>query len=453
MNYSNYQEALEALYHQAPSFQNEGRKAYHPGLENMQAFDDMLNHPHKRYPIIHIAGTNGKGSVAHILSSIASSFGMKVGLYTSPHLSDFRERIKIVDQKMPQDENSDGKYSKIIPQKDILDFLNKSLDFINKHNPSFFEITTAMAFDYFASQHVDVAVIEAGLGGRLDSTNIVSPRLSIITSIGYDHKDMLGDTLEKIATEKAGIIKNQTSVVIGDMTDSVVKIFKDTAQTKDSELIQAGTYTHIDFSKMHRIMDLKGLYQSSNLHIALSALETLQAYGIYSHCIFGIPQMDAVVHTAEYTGFHGRWETLSTHPTIICDIAHNEHSLRPVTEQLMKTFEEGKYSKLKIIFGISGDKDINEIKRIIPTSTQAEYYFTNATGSRAMPADSLRKIMEDYWEMLGVKKAIPSKSIGNIAQAMDMAMQGSTSDLIFIGGSCFVVAEALEKIRSANRVK
>lgn len=406
---------MEQLYRCVPSFQVVGRQAYHPGLENMLEFDSLLGKPHNNFKSIHIAGTNGKGSVAHMLASILSGQGYKTGLYTSPHLTDFRERIKVDSQ--------------MIPKEDVVSFLEKWNSFIQSNHPSFFEISTAMAFDYFSKCHVDIAVIETGLGGRLDSTNIITPILSVITSIGFDHKDILGDTLVKIAGEKAGIIKPSVPVVVGEVLPEVEDVFTECALRKESAVRYAKDEPLDKYGSVFGKMDLKGDYQRHNLKTVYASIGFLQDY-IKDYGKVA----DSICNAAAFTGLRGRWETLSRKPLTICDIAHNPHGLAPVMEQLAAVCSERRDSKLYMIFGVMADKEIFAIAPLLPK--EAFYYFTQASSARALPSEALKEIMKGY-NLIG-------ESTLSIEDAVSKCRESAgAGDIVYIGGSSYVVAEAI----------
>ena len=411
-----YDEAISKLFTLVSSFQTVGYSAFHSGLAAMKQFDDVLSHPHSKYKIIHIAGTNGKGSVAHFITSALMSKGYKVGLYTSPHLVDFRERIKINGE--------------MIPKEAVMSFLNKYGSFIHSENLSFFEITTGMAFEWFAISNVDYAVIETGLGGRLDSTNIVSPELSIITSIGIDHKELLGDTKELIAVEKGGIIKKGVPVVLGMVDQSVQNVLKQIADERDAELILSDQSPDM-YDDLPGI-ELKGDYQRINLKTVYAALKVLK--------IDFQDVKEALCFAASRTGLRGRWEKLSDLPLVICDIAHNEQAISISMKQYNSLFESGKangkqFGRKIIIFGVMADKDLESMTKYLPKD--AFYYFTNVSSSRAMPADILSNKLS--------AKGFEGKNISGVSSALEMYYNESKKDdLVYIGGSSYVVAEAVE---------
>ena len=422
-----YNETLDYLYQQMPEYQRIGDKAYKPGLDNSLALDKIVDHPHRRYKTIHVGGTNGKGSTSHLLAAILQESGYKVGLYTSPHLIDFRERIRV-----------DGE---MINREFVTDFVEQYREQFEPIMPSFFELTMEMAFLYFAQQEVDVAVVEVGLGGRLDSTNIISPDLSIITNIGFDHMKQLGNTLPKIAAEKAGIIKAYTPVVIGEMGNmEVTQVFIDKAQSMSAPLVFAELY--MNNFKAERSDSgwlfhadaypdvkgkLKGLAQDKNARTVLTAVEVLLETG------YEIPK-DAVykgfANVIHITGLSGRWQQLQTSPKIICDIAHNAHGIRYVAEQL----KSENFAKLHIVFGMANDKDIESVLSLLPQ--KAIYYFTKASIERALN----EKIVANQAEAYGLQ----GRSFSTVAEAVKAAKENADkNDLIFIGGSSFIVADAL----------
>ena len=458
-----YSQMLDALFQRFPSFQKVGAGAYKPGIGNMEFIDQLLGHPHRNYKVIHVAGTNGKGSVSNMLASVLAAQGLKVGLYTSPHILDFRERIRVV--------RCGG--TALIPKQDVWDFIQKWNDTFDHLDMSFFEITTAMALDWFAGQKVDYVVLETGLGGRLDSTNIVNPVLSVITNIGLDHCDLLGDTLPEIAFEKAGIIKPCVPVVVGEShpeTDSVFE--RKVLYTNLPEPSFMGSRTAImslltfadkvipplwdGHEEILADMDLRGSYQSKNLRTVLSALEVLgEIAGQAGNdvCRHARPDRaslirDAIVHTAERTGFRGRWEQILAEPRVICDIGHNEHGLKYNFAQLRQMQDSGEVSKLIIVYGSVADKDVDAAVSLFPEN--AVYIFTRAQGKRAMPAEAVR---EKYLAVCASKGCCPSETycLEDVGEAVRLALSiagdclGSESvgPLVYIGGSTYVVSEAV----------
>lgn len=421
-----YLETIDYLFNSTPVFEHIGAAAYKPGLQNSHDLDAYFNHPHTKYKIIHIAGTNGKGSVAHSLAAILQSSGLKVGLYTSPHLVDFRERIKVNGISV------DKQY--------VVDFVQKHRDFFEPLSPSFFELTTAMAFHYFAEKEVDVAVVEVGLGGRLDCTNIVTPVLSIITNISFDHTQQLGSTLEAIATEKAGIIKKNIPVVIGEYTAETRKVFEQKAIEMNApitfaqddvaiKLCDNNCETGFDFEttsygKLHA--ELGGIYQRQNVTTILAAVTYLEN-------IFNITRQNiscGFAHVCELTGLQGRWQTIGKDPLIICDTGHNlagwTYLVRQITSQ--------KCDNLRIVFGMVDDKDVQAVMELLPSN--AEYYWTQASTKRAIPS---KKIMG-----YGSKLNLHGTSFLSVADAFKAAVNDSAvNDFIYVGGSSYVVADLL----------
>ncbi len=437
-----YRECVRILYSIAPSFQRVGVSGYHPGLESMTDFACFLGNPHKSLRTIHIAGTNGKGSVAHMLAS-ALAFrypGSRVGLYTSPHLVDFRERIRIVcSEKGP-----DGRHYSEIGQEDVVDFMTHCRNFIEERRPSFFEITTAMAFDFFARERVDTAVIETGLGGRLDSTNIILPELSIITSIGLDHKDILGDTIEQIAREKAGIIKSGVPVVIGTLPPEAEAVALETASALGSRLYRSGELCagDVDPQEIASAADLRSTCQVRNIRTVMTALHVLGAGDVASSpaVLYGLK------HAAAVSGLRGRWEKLSAEPEVICDIGHNVQALSETMRQLQA---EAAGRHIIMVYGMAGDKDVEAVRGLLPSD--ARYIFTQAQGSRAMPAGQLRELVDSSRRERGKADAgiTDSVAVGSVAEAVDMAMrEAGPSNLVFIGGSSYVVAEAIAHLEA-----
>lgn len=437
-----YRECVRILYSIAPSFQKVGVSGYHPGLESMTDFACFLGNPHKSLRTIHIAGTNGKGSVAHMLAS-ALAFrypGSRVGLYTSPHLVDFRERIRIVcSEKGP-----DGRHYSEIGQEDVVDFMARCRNFIEERRPSFFEITTAMAFDFFARERVDTAVIETGLGGRLDSTNIILPELSIITSIGLDHKDILGDTIEQIAREKAGIIKSGVPVVIGALPPEAEAVALETASALGSRLYRSGELCagDVDPQEIASAADLHSTCQVRNIRTVMTALHVLGAGDAASSpaVLYGLK------HAAAVSGLRGRWEKLSAEPEVICDIGHNVQALSETMRQLQA---EAAGRHIIMVYGMAGDKDVEAVRGLLPSD--ARYIFTQAQGSRAMPPGQLRELVDSSRRERGNADAgiTDSVAVGSVAEAVDMAMrEAGPSNLVFIGGSSYVVAEAIAHLEA-----
>ena len=418
-----YEEKIEWLFGQFPSYQKVGKVAYKPGIGTMEAFDAVLGHPHRRFRSIHVAGTNGKGSTSHMLAAGLAACGLKVGLYTSPHLVDFRERMKIVE----------GDGFRMIPKETVETFIDRWQPFFEEHRPSFFEITTGMAFDFFAAEAVDIAVIETGLGGRLDSTNVITPILSIITNIGLEHCEHLGYTLEAVAGEKAGIIKPGVPAVIGEFLPETRPVFEDKAAGCGSPLTFASEAPPC-LQLQVADLDLPGDYQERNLCTLSSAVGVLQPMLDLDLAAF----REGVCHAAKRTGLHGRWETLreadpKTHKAqIICDTGHNAHGLRWVAEQVDRISCD--YENVFFILGLAREKDIDAIAPLLPRNVR--YIWTQASSPRALPAVDLANAMSDH----GLSGSVAFTVADALAQAEEKA---TDKDLIFIGGSNFVVCEVL----------
>ncbi len=422
----NYQETLDYLYTQTPMFSRIGGDAYKEGLGTSEALDKLYNYPHKAYKTIHVAGTNGKGSTSHLIASILQQNGYKVGLYTSPHLVDFRERIRV--------------NGTMIPKQDVVDFVSGYLKKNSGLAPSFFELTMMLAFDYFRKSEVDYAVIEVGLGGRLDSTNIISPILSIITNISFDHTQFLGDTLAKIASEKAGIIKSGIPVVIGEAEDDVREVFSKKAEEAGSPIVFAEDEPQVmnvgrekdmlrlstaDFGVIYG--ELSGDCQAKNANTVLCAVKQLSSLGVtVSHESVEY----AFSHVCEISGLMGRWMIVGTSPRVVCDTGHNVGGVQYIVKQLAKE----KYRHLHIIIGFVRDKDIAHILDMFPR--YAAYYFTNASIPRALPSDELKA--------LATARGLEGNDYKNVQEAYNAACEAADSDdMIFIGGSTFVVADFL----------
>jgi dihydrofolate synthase/folylpolyglutamate synthase len=427
-----YQETLEFLFSQLPAYHRIGKAAYKGDLDTTLAFDEYLGHPHRKFHSIHVGGTNGKGSVSHMLASVLREAGFRTGLYTSPHLVDFRERIKV-----------DGM---MISENYVVDFVEKNSDIIERLRPSFFEMTVALAFDYFNTAEVDVAVIEVGLGGRLDSTNIITPVLSVITNIGHDHMDLLGDTLEKVAAEKAGIIKDGVPVVVSETGKETSQVFVSQAALKKSRICFADqvyecmaeeTYPaggqreysvrRIDTGRKYNIRTLlSGDYQAKNIQAVFAACEFLKTrLGISENNV-----IEGIGKVIENTGFAGRWQVLGKTPLIICDTGHNKEGIEYVIQQLGRI----NTGRLHIILGFVNDKDLSEVLPLFPFT--ATYYFTKASVPRALN----EKILREKASVAG----LIGDSYPDVAAAISAARNNSTeSDVIFVGGSTFVVADAL----------
>jgi dihydrofolate synthase / folylpolyglutamate synthase len=404
----NFDETLEYLYTLLPMYQRVGPAAFKKDLTNIIALCEHLGNPQNKFKTVHIAGTNGKGSVTHIMAAMAIKSGYKTGYYTSPHLIDFRERIKINGQ--------------MISKSEVVRFVASNEEIIKQIQPSFFEITVAMAFEQFAREEVDLAIIETGLGGRLDSTNIIQPLLSVITNIGHDHMDMLGDTLQQLAEEKAGIIKKNVPVVIGEKQDEVSQIF-----IRKSEELQAPIY-FVEENKGDAWItsDLKGFYQQKNIRTALNAIEVLEQYSqlTFSKCI------EALEEVVELTGLLGRWQYFSTEPLTILDTAHNEEGIKEVRRNL----EAEEYDSLHIIFGMVKGKNYTDVLQMFPAD--GIYYLVAPEVPRGLDVDVLKQACDE----LGYKSEV-YKSIG---EAYKTAQQNAKrGDCIFVGGSTFTVADFL----------
>lgn len=426
-----YDLMLKELFKRFPSFQLVGTEAYNPGLENMNAFDRLVGGPHRAYKVIHVAGTNGKGSVSSMLTSVLSANGMRVGLFTSPHILDFRERARIVE----------GDSLVYISKEFIWEFCQTWRDTFDSMDLSLFEISTMMAFKWFEIEKVDVAVVETGLGGRLDSTNIVEPMLSIITNIGFDHCNILGETLPEIAFEKAGIIKPGVPVVVGESCPEIDDVFK-CKVSEPSLLTFADREVPSTWKWSEQLlenMDLQGDYQRCNLRTVLAALDKLTS-------LSGGKPFDIipVTQTAARTDFHGRWEQISQSPRIICDIAHNEHGLRPNMQKLSRMLDSGEADALVIVFGIMSDKDFDRLAPLLPLS--AEYIFTSAQSPRALKAEALAQKYLDYCMKCNDVPAlfhVEPNPVDALRKARMLAGE-KQQPLIYVGGSTYVVAEVMK---------
>ena len=446
-----YQATLQYLYESVPMFQQIGGKAYKEGLDNTLSLDEHLNHPHRHFHTIHIAGTNGKGSCSHTLAAILQAAGYRVGLYTSPHLIDFRERIRI-----------DGK---MISEVYVVDFVAQHRSFFEPLQPSFFELTTAMAFRYFADEKVDVAIIEVGLGGRLDCTNIITPDLSIITNISFDHMQFLGNTLEDIAKEKAGIIKKDIPVVIGEASGSVKEVFKKKAQEIGAPIIfaeEAHPELSIEISEktsikcdkksvfsMHYALlnegtyfeafgELCGEYQKKNGRTIFTAAYLLreQGYKIEDKHI-----KEGLEHVIELTGIMGRWQILQHSPTLLCDTGHNVAGISYIVEQLTALKMKNTYNHLHIVIGMMHDKDVESVLKLLPQNVT--YYFAEASVKRSLKANVLKE--------KAIAFGLQGNSYDTVSAAVKEALEKSLpEDLIFVGGSNFIVADLLASRNTLN---
>jgi dihydrofolate synthase / folylpolyglutamate synthase len=424
-----YPQTIEYLLTRLPLFSRIGAAAYKADLSNIQALSEQLDNPEKKFKSIHVAGTNGKGSTSHMLAAILQKAGYKTGLYTSPHLHDFRERIRINGH--------------MIPENNVIRFTERILDSIEKIEPSFFEITVAMAFDWFAKEQIDIAVIETGLGGRLDSTNIIVPEVSVITNISYDHMDLLGETLQKIAFEKAGIIKPGIPVVIGEEQAEVKNVFLQAAEEKKSPIHFASRnrfpgewnsenqLLYVQLTEVHNNLkknfhlDLPGLYQLKNIVTVAEVVSILNQKG---YLITDIAMQEGLKQVKSLTGLHGRWDILHENPLVVTDVGHNEEGMKAIAKQIENTSHE----ELHIVIGIVKDKSIGKILAHLPVT--ANYYFTRAQIPRALPETELAAIAES----VGLK----GRSFPNVKQALEAAvLNANRKDLILICGSVFLAGE------------
>lgn len=428
----NYEETVQYLYDCVPMFQKIGSGGYKEGLDNTLAFDEHLNHPHQHFKTIHIAGTNGKGSCSHTIAAILQAAGYRVGLYTSPHLIDFRERIRV--NGVP------------VSQEFVVRFVEEERDFFEPLSPSFFEVTTAMAFKYFKEQEVDVAVIEVGLGGRLDCTNIITPVLSVITNISFDHTQFLGHTLAEIASEKAGIIKPAIPVVVGETVSETKPVFATKAKGMQSEICFAEEsndiissqndcaspyiiYNTKHYGEIHG--QLSGLCQEKNARTILAALPYLAQAGF---CINKENVQEGFARVCELTGLMGRWQIINQRPLAICDTGHNEGGFRYISEQLKRQ----QCKSLRIVFGMVNDKDITTVLSMLPK--HATYYFTKADIHRALNENELMDQANTF--------SLHGQSYPTVIEAYRAAINDANeADFIFVGGSSYVVADLLSSLK------
>ncbi len=430
----NYSDTLEYLFTRLPMFQRTGPAAYKNNLDNTMRLDELYGHPHKNYKTIHVAGTNGKGSVSHMLAAILQSAGYKTGLYTSPHLKDFRERIRI--------------NGKMIPEIEVVDWVNnyRINNDLWKIDPSFFELTVALAFDYFAREKVDVAIMEVGLGGRLDSTNIITPELSVITNIGLDHVNLLGDTKAKIAGEKAGIIKPKIPAVIGESDEETTPVFKQVAAEKDATLLFADaeyvvSYATLGIDGKQNVhfekngeavagaiqLDLLGAYQHKNLPTVLKSVDLLREKGFE---ISSSALKDGLANVVGLTGLLGRWQIVGNNPLIVCDTGHNEDGIKALVKQINNTANKN----LHIVFGTVGDKNPDQVLALLPKN--AQYYFVRADIERALNENKLKARATAF--------GLRGESFVSVKEGFAKARAtAGEQDFIFVGGSTFVVAEIL----------
>ncbi len=404
----NYTDTLNWMFAQLPMFQRQGNVAFKKDLSNTLELSTHLGNPENKFKSIHVAGTNGKGSTSHMLASILQEAGYKVGLYTSPHLKDFRERIKI--------------NGKEIGKREVINFINKNKSFFEQHSLSFFEMTVGLAFDYFAKQQVDIAVIEVGLGGRLDSTNIITPEISVITNIGLDHMQFLGESLPEIASEKAGIIKPTIPVIIGELQAETIQVFKSVALKNNAPI-----YIASEIIKKQYKSDLTGVYQFHNIKTVVQTVEVLKTkdYTISTSNI-----EEGLLNVVRNTGLMGRWQQINEVPKAFCDTGHNKEGLLYVLEQL----EKEKYKQLHIVFGVVNDKDLTTVLHLFPK--KATYYFCKPDIPRGLNA----KILQDQC----LKYGLIGNSYSSVNDAYKTALKlAHPNDLIFVGGSTFVVAEVV----------
>ncbi|MBC7696482.1 MAG: bifunctional folylpolyglutamate synthase/dihydrofolate synthase [Burkholderiales bacterium] len=427
----NYQQTLDYLFAKLPMYQRDGAAAYKANLDNTIAICNALGNPEKKIKCIHVAGTNGKGSSSHMLAAILQQAGYKTGLYTSPHLVDFRERIKI--------------NGKMIPKVEVVKFVEDYKDLFEKIEPSFFEWTVGLAFHYFSQHEIDVVIVEVGLGGRLDSTNVINPVCSLITNIGMDHVNLLGDTLSKIATEKAGIIKSRAPVVISETQLEVISVFNDKAKLLKSNIefadknykvistVHANQLMSVELlhkktnTKHQYDLDLQGSYQVKNLMGVLTTIDILTKKG------FIIEEKDitnALKQVQKITGLQGRWQIIQTNPLVIADTGHNEDGIREV----LKNLKRYTYKKLHFVLGVVNDKDLSGILKLLPKD--ALYYFCKASIPRALDEKEL--------SVQAKKTGLEGKTFKTVAEAFEKAKkQAQVNDLVFVGGSTFTVADIL----------
>lgn len=408
----NYQETTEYLFNSTPVFEKIGAKAYKPGLQTTHELDEHFSHPHRQYKTIHIAGTNGKGSCSHTIAAILQSQGYKVGLYTSPHLVDFRERIRVNGE--------------CLPEQYVIDFVEENRAFFEPLHPSFFELTTAMAFKYFAEQKVDYAVIEVGLGGRLDCTNIITPVLSVITNISFDHTQFLGNTLAEIAGEKAGIIKPDVPVVIGEYIEETRPVFEKVAEERHSPIL----FAQDEDISMNVDMELKGSYQERNRKTILAALNVLhQTMTISDEAI-----RNGFGHVCELTGLRGRWEKLGEAPLVICDTGHNLAGWKYLATQINDVDAQVKH----IVFGMVDDKDVEHVLQLLRDKLKngVKFYWTQPSTKRAIPVEKLRDT--------ALKYNLHGEMYHSVKEAyMTAKANAKNDDFVFVGGSSYVVADLL----------
>ncbi len=421
-----YQETITYLYNSAPLFQNIGQGAYKEGLSNTHALDEHFGHPHRTFRTIHVGGTNGKGSCSHTLAAILQEAGYRVGLYTSPHLVDFKERIRVNGAP--------------IEEQFVVDFVARHREFFEPLHPSFFELTTAMAFLYFAEQQVDMAVIEVGLGGRLDCTNIICPDLAVITNISFDHVGLLGDTMAKIASEKAGIIKPSTPVIIGEHNEETYPVFKAEAEAKQAPITFAqerplwndkrgatdcDIYQTLPYGELR--VELRGYCQEKNVNTILHAIAALQEAGYH---LSEEAVRSGFANVCRLTGLMGRWQQLHTEPRLVCDTGHNTGGFQYIVPQL----QAQPCKRLRIVFGMVNDKDIRGVLRLMPK--EATYYFCQASVARALNSTALQEVAREFGLQGAAYPTVQAATEAALAEA-------DAEDFIYVGGSSFVVADLL----------
>ncbi len=453
-NYSEkeYNDALNAIFSRFPSIQNVGfgakEGAYKPGLEHLLKFEAILGNPHEDWRSIHVAGTNGKGSVANMLASVLGSTGLKVGLYTSPHLVDFRERMRVW---IPDSAVSQGGRTEMVSKEYVFDFLQRYKADFESLDLSFFEITTGMAFKWFSDIHVDVAVVEVGLGGRLDSTNIITPDLSIVTSIGMDHCDLLGHTLAAIAGEKAGIFKKGVPALVGEYLPETRPVFEAKAKDFCPLTFAQDAVPSLWNPDVPQNMDLQGWYQEKNLRTVLAAVDILMnrqaGLAEYSRLKDGNMLANALEHTASRMDFHGRWERVSSRPLVIADIGHNPPALKENFDQLKSMSNNGECDSLIIVYAVMADKDLSHILPLMPEN--ATYVLTAPAIKRALPVDELYSMCKEYWKEQG-RNTERLHVAQDVSSALHLAISLSgeaAKPLVYVGGSSYLVSEAEPLIR------
>ncbi len=429
----NYQETCDYLYSQMPMFERQGASGYKEGLGNSLALDEHFNHPHSAYATIHVGGTNGKGSVSHTLAAILQACGYRVGLYTSPHLVDFRERIRV--NGIP------------VSEQYVVDFVERERAFFEPLHPSFFELTTAMAFKYFRDRNIDIAVVEVGLGGRLDCTNIITPVVSVITNISFDHTQFLGDTLKKIAAEKAGIIKEGVPVVIGENIPETRPVFmakaremgagilfaEDSPEVVSAEMLGEGGMHYVTRHMGELDGDLGGIYQQKNLNTVCHTLKVLEQQGFLSLQQADCPEVkEGIRNVIGSTGLMGRWQTVKDVPRVVCDTGHNVGGWVYISRQLSMV----KCRQMHIIFGMVDDKDLQSVLRLLPK--EALYYFTKA--------DTKRAVNEHVILVSATKLGLKGNPYHTVSEAYSAALeQAGHDDFIFVGGSSYVVGDFLKE--------